>query len=223
MINPLVSAIITTHRRKPAVLERAIDSVIAQDYYPIELIVVDDAPDYELHRDIELLLSRYDSAKYYISPLSGANYSRNLGIEKSNGEYIAFLDDDDTWVKNKISQMVEIFDDSTCLVYCNQLVDGKIINRKKPHYEGNITKNLLSSNFIGGCSIPLISKKFLDKSGWFDVNFPSCQDWDLWIRLSIVGNIKYVNLNLVNYYYSENAITSSPERRIPLQQNFQIC
>ena len=71
------------------------------------------------------------------------------------------------------------------LVYCNfYTVNGE--NKKEVCFsklEGNVIDQLLKKNFIGGCSMPLILKKAIDEVGKFDEEFPSSQDYDLWIRI----------------------------------------
>ena len=90
----LVSVIITTCKREPKMLKRAIDSVINQTYKKIEIIVVDDSPsDYELREQVEELVLSYGTIKYIKNSKNiGAALSRNVGIEASEGEFIAFLD-----------------------------------------------------------------------------------------------------------------------------------
>ena len=99
----LVSAIITTHNRKD-LLKRAIDSVFAQTYPNIELIVVDDASN-----DGTSEMCDDNRINYIFIPKlesHGGNYARNLGIKASKGEYCAFLDDDDYWLPTKIEKQV---------------------------------------------------------------------------------------------------------------------
>ena len=91
-----VSVIITTCKRDPQMVKEAIDSVIKQTYHNFEIIVVNDAPNFDKRRELENLLSSYGSniTSYIINDTQkGANYSRNLGVHNSTGDIISFLDD----------------------------------------------------------------------------------------------------------------------------------
>ena len=102
-MEPLVSAIITTHNRKKMV-GRAIESVLCQTYKNLECIVVDDASD----ESAESVCKSYPVHYIYIpkEESTGGNHARNVGIMKAKGKYVAFLDDDDYWLPTKIEKQV---------------------------------------------------------------------------------------------------------------------
>ena len=117
MNNELVSVIILTHNRLH-LLKRAIDSVLSQSYDNIECIVVDnDSSD-----GTEDYCCGLEGIRYIHSTPSfgnGCNQARNLAISISNGEWCAFLDDDDCWMPNKIERQLEIALEKKCdVVYC---------------------------------------------------------------------------------------------------------
>ena len=107
-----VSVIIPTYKREPEVLLKAISTVEQQTYPVSEIIVVDDNPFdlSELSAKIEATVSK--RAVYIKQPLenAGANAARNLGIQNAHGEFIAFLDDDDEWLPEKLNKQIRIFD-----------------------------------------------------------------------------------------------------------------
>ena len=103
-----VSAVITTFRR-PKTLSRAISSVVAQSSLPIELLVIDNADD----RETELVVSAASVSsrvpiKYIVEKKRGVSAARNRGIKEVNGDYIAFLDDDDVWLPNHLADFHKI-------------------------------------------------------------------------------------------------------------------
>ena len=104
----LISVIITTYKRNPEILKRAIDSVVAQTYENLELIIVDDSPEsYELRDAVKgMVLAIEDKRVIYHQHKvnKGVCAARNTGIELSSGEYLAFLDDDDAWLLDKFTQ-----------------------------------------------------------------------------------------------------------------------
>lgn len=105
----LVSVIIPTYNRTFE-LERALKSVVEQTYNKLEIIIIDDNFDVEISKKIESIIYNFkDSRIKLIKPDQHVNgaYARNIGIKSSKGEYIAFLDDDDEWEKNKIEVQYE--------------------------------------------------------------------------------------------------------------------
>ncbi len=108
---PLVSVIIPTYKREPEFVLRAIRSVSGQTYKNIEIIVVDDSPtEYSLRESVkENIINLEDDRIIYIqNPENiGGALSRNVGIERAQGEYITFLDDDDEYLSDKIETQLK--------------------------------------------------------------------------------------------------------------------
>ncbi len=200
----MVSVIITTHNRCN-LLDRAIQSVLNQTYKDFELIVVADG----CTDGTDLLMKKYESEKQirYIqySPAKGGNHARNKGIQNSHGEFIAFLDDDDAWLPEKLGlQVAKIEEDPECVlvytgirvVYVNECVEYSSI----PKADGDLSKVLLFGNIIGSTSTPLIKKSVLDNSGLFDEQLYARQDYDLWLRISEFGKVLVIPNEMVIYY-----------------------
>ncbi len=214
----LVSIIITTYNRSVDILERAIISVSKQDYKKYELVVVNDSPHNKDNKNIELIVEKYYGHYIQNEETLGANGARLKGIEASKGEIIAFLDDDDEWVPNKLSRMVPAFyDKKVGLVYCDMFVNknGNLSVNHLPEYHGEeIIKKLLLNNYIGGFSGPLIRKTSFDKCGGLDNSLLSSQDNDLWRRLALIFEIRHIKEPLIIYYINPISITSSSYKRI---------
>lgn len=224
----MVSAIITTYKREPPMVLRALDSVLLQTYREMEVIVVDDSPsDYPKRNEVrEAVLARQKkspevSIRYIAHDRNmGACIARNTGLQAAQGEYIAYLDDDDEWFPEKIEKQVEVIEQSNAaLVYCGYMKKndktGEIWEKKTEYLRGNAFKKLLFSNFIGSTSFPLISKQCLNNVGGFDPFMQSAQDYDVWLRLSELYAIDYVHEPLVIYHEHEGeTITGNPEKKI---------
>lgn len=102
----LVSVIIPVYNCEKYLAE-AIESVLAQTYQPLEIIVVDDG---STDRSAEVAQRFSSSVRYYFQPQSGAGAARNYGTELAQGSFFAFLDADDFWVKDKLTRQMEVFD-----------------------------------------------------------------------------------------------------------------
>ncbi|MCQ2550365.1 MAG: glycosyltransferase [Lachnospiraceae bacterium] len=184
----LVSAIIITHNRLKQ-LKKAVESVLNQDYPYMELIIVDDASEDGTEQYGESLS---DSKVYYVRLLEhkGGNYARNVGIKKSRGKYIAFLDDDDYWYRNKISSQIDYFckHPEIGILHTGFTVDygkcflkyNKIPNRS---YQGDIIeKQKYAHPFC--CTVTLmIRKDLLNLCGGFDENVHYWQEYELMLQL----------------------------------------
>ena len=224
----MVSAIITTYKRETSMVLRALDSVLAQTYNDLEVIIVDDSPnDYSQRENVRLAVKRKqeDNNEINIKYIQheknmGACVARNTGLEAANGEFIAYLDDDDEWLPEKIKKQIEVIQKSdVALVYCGSICinddTGKSEYNNKEYLRGDVFKRLLFFNFIESTSYPLIRKKCLDEIGGFDPLMQSSQDYDVWLRLAQIYEIDYVPEALVKYHkHSGERITGNPAKKI---------
>lgn len=214
----MVSVIITTHNRVN-LLSRAIESVFAQTYNNYELIVVSDGS----IDGTDDFMSRFEDnpqvsyITYY--PGKGGNYARNSGIRVAKGEYVAFLDDDDEWLPNKLEKQVATIekDNSIGLVYTGVnaiYVEDRVTYKTSPSSSGDLSKNILLKNLIGSTTTVLVRKQVLEKSGVFDEELFALQDYDLWIRVCQHAQVAVISEALVNYYNYRNTtqVSSSTEK-----------
>lgn len=223
-MNTLVSVIVTTYKRPLGLVQRAVDSVIRQTWKSIEIIVVDDNTDDDmLTLDLKRIEQLYpDQNLRYVSYKGnhGACYARNYGLNLASGKYIAYLDDDDEWIPEKIEKQVKQIENSgAALIYCSALVKndttGELSHGNKCKYKGWVYQDLIMENFIGSTSFPLLDKESAIKVGGFDINMQSAQDYDLWLRLCKEYKIDYVNEELGIYHvHSGEQITKNPEKKI---------
>lgn len=200
--SPLISIIIPTYNRANLLFE-AVQSVLNQTYQHFELIIVDD---HSTDTTAELVTNINDKRIRYIrlDKNQGAPAARNFGIKIAVGELVAFLDSDDQWDFKKLEKQIGVFEKESKnigIVYTGL----KIINNNNeklitPNKRGDISKNLLVQNVVGTTSSVLIKKDLLDDVGGFDLTFASCQDWDLFIRLSNKAEFDFVEEALVFYF-----------------------
>jgi glycosyltransferase involved in cell wall biosynthesis len=220
--NPLVSVVIPTYKR-PDMLGRAINSVLNQTYDNIEIIVVDDNDaDSEYRRETEEFLERYADVDnlLYLKHKKNKNgaAARNTGINNAKGEYIAFLDDDDEWLSEKIEFQVEAIENlEVTAVYCNHFVrNNNQLYTVTAEIKGNIYKNLLKGNCTSMTSSILIKKSELLKVNGFDERLASFQDYDLWLRLFKDNKIDFIDetLVIVDRELSEYRVSHNLEGRL---------
>ena len=217
----MILAAITTCRRAPAMVERAVKSVIAQTYTDWNLVVVDDSPnDYEFREDVRKMVEGYAAQDSRISYVAhdknyGAQRARNTALKIAENaywggghEFIAYLDDDDEWLPEKLEKQITRFNEcgeNTGLVYCYFYYADKNFaeHRHIPHLqhigaEGNVYPRLLENNFVA--MLALIRTKCLVDIGGFDEAMPALQDWDTWLRLSVRYDFACVKEPLVVVY-----------------------
>ena len=219
-----VTAVITTYKRTPAMVERALTSVLNQTRPVAEIFVIDDSPlEYEQRHSVEQMVKGYaDKCVTYIKTDGdlGACASRNIGLERASCEFIAFLDDDDEWLPEKIEKQLPLFSSpDIVLVYCGSYTvnDDKETRaeRKLNRHRGKVFDKLMLENFIESTSFPLIRTAALREIGGFDPLMPASQDLDVWLRLSERFEIDYVDEPLVCYHvHSGERITRNYSKKI---------
>ena len=220
---PLVSVIIPTYSR-PDNIVRAIDSVLAQTYKNIEIIVVDDngvGTPYQI--ETEKILADYivQNQITYLKHEVNKNGSaaRNTGFCASHGEYVNFLDDDDVFLPQKIEKQVKRLlnsnDYDAC--YCHTKIYGKRRNILwQPKEEGNLVLLVLTCKSNFNTSSVLFSRSSLiDIEGW-DERFSRHQDWELFVRFFQHHKICLPSPPeiLLEKYYMPNVISKNPLKAI---------
>ncbi|HKI34885.1 MAG TPA: glycosyltransferase family A protein [Gemmataceae bacterium] len=190
MTRPLVSAIIPVYNGEKY-LRKSIESVLAQSYDPIELIVVDDGSS---DGSAELASSCDWGLRLIRQPNGGVAAARNTGIGAAHGDLIAFLDQDDWWLPQKVDRQVECFraDASLGLVHTATVhyddTRSALAGSSGPatsYLMGRCYDLLLLRNGIYNSSV-MVSRKALDAVGLLDtaIEGNTVQDYDLWLRIA---------------------------------------
>ncbi len=189
---PLVSVVIPTYRRA-GILPRAIHSVRRQTYTNLEIIVVDDGSA-DGTEDVVKAIS--DARLRYVQHDSnrGLPAARNTGIRAAHGEYVAFLDDDDTWRAEKIEKQLRAIEHADA-VLCAALVNGTQI---KMHPRESVTLDDLRRDNAFDPS-GLIARSVVLRDIAFDEQLRQGEDWDAFIRIAEKYRIAYVREPLVVY------------------------
>ena len=203
-LNDKVSVIIPTYNRSE-LLKKAIKSLENQSHQNFEIIIIDDfstddtAQVVRDMKDDRIIYLKHDFNK-------GGSEARNTGIKRATGKFIGFLDSDDQWFPDKLERQLKQFEGQpdVGVVYTGvQVVNENNQPTRKivPEYKGEILPKLFESNCIDTTSSILVKKEVLDQVQGFDASLPSCQDWDLYIRLAQVTKFDFVKESLVLFYH----------------------
>tara|TARA_B100001758_G_scaffold183462_1_gene160167 strand:- start:8 stop:844 length:837 start_codon:yes stop_codon:yes gene_type:complete len=196
-----VSVIIPTFNRL-SLISRAIDSVLKQTLKPFEIIVVDDGSS---DNTSTLIKNNYKSVKLIKQKNLGVSKARNVGIKNSSGDWIALLDSDDEWKKNKLEVQIKSLSEHDYYSVCHTneiwIRNGIRVNQKKRHqkYGGYIFDKCLDICRISPSSI-IFQKNIINEVGWFDENLSICEDYDLWLRITANFKILFIDKPLVIKY-----------------------
>lgn len=209
-----VSVIISTYNRPDKVLN-AIRSVLVQSHQDLEVIVVDDGSKKSLDVEKKISGTFSDSRLRYIRlPKNSGCQSvpKNEGIKQSTGDYIAFLDDDNTFRQDHLSALVRVLDHNQHIhvAYGDRMIhlpNGKSEVGVYLNYDRSV---LLSRNYID-TSDSLIRRGCLEYVGGWDERYKRFLDWNLYIRLAKAGyEFLRVPTIITDYYITEDALSTKP-------------
>ncbi len=203
----LVSVIIPTFNSSQFI-STAIKSVLKQSYSNFEILVVDDG---STDNTADILREYSDQIIYIYKPNGGPASARNIGIKRSAGEYIAFLDADDFWLPNRLAIQVNYLKENPniALVHSNTwiLENGNepypaFINYKPP--SGRVFEELFLNNHINLLTV-MLRRSFFDIANGFDEakDLIGFEDYDLWLRIALEYPIAYLD-KIVSIYRIHN-------------------
>ena len=220
---PRVTVVIPA-RDAAGTLERALASVLAQDWRPLEVIVVDDASRDATAAIATRLAATADDVAVRVvrlDPARGAAGARNAGIAAADGEIIAFQDADDEWLPGKLAHQVARLraDPRILFVACGaRLVAasgediGALYDGQTPPEGAMAWRALLARNTIATPSVIAWTRE-LQALGGFDTSLRIAEDQDMWIRLAMRGPLGYVDAPLVRVHVASDSLSSIGQRR----------
>jgi glycosyltransferase involved in cell wall biosynthesis len=207
---PLVSVIIPAYNAE-AFITQTLESVLAQTYQNLEVLVVDDGSRDTTPEIVQSFAQRDRRIQLLQQANAGVAIARNLGIQKAKGELIAPLDADDIWYPQKLEKQVNVFaesDESVGLVYAWSVYldeEGRRMQAcQVSEVEGNAYIPLTYGNFPGNASSVLIRRSCFDRVGGYDASYHArkaqgCEDWDLYLRIAEHYEFRLVPELLVGY------------------------
>ena len=195
-----ISVVIPTYNRYDF-LKRALASVYAQTYLPKEVIVIDDGST----DNTANIQKDFPTIKYIYQENAGVSSARNTGIKSGTYEWIAFLDSDDTWHKDKLSEQV-LFHQKNPNIFISYtdekwIRDSKEVKvpKKFRKFGGDIFNECLSHCIIAP-SASLLHRSLFEKVAYFDESLEVCEDYDLWLQIAVKYEIGLVDKKLITKY-----------------------
>ncbi len=204
-----ISAIIPTFNRANFIL-KAINSVQVQTYKVDEIIIVDDGST----DDTKIILNNFKNIKVIRTKNKGVSHARNIGIKEAKNEWIAFLDSDDEWQKDKIEKQIDFHLQNPKILFSHSeekwIRRGKEINYptslKKP--SGECFLQNISTCKIAASSV-VIHKSIFEDVGYFDEELKVCEDFDMWLRVSLKYKIGLLKEKLITKYAGHPQLSST--------------
>jgi len=197
------SVIIPTYNRIDLVLE-SINSVLNQTHSNYEIIIIDDA---STDNSFSFLQKQYISNKktklFHTGKNMGVSFARNLGVEKSNYNWICFLDSDDLWESTKLEEYnIEIEKNSPDFIHSNEIWirDNKTIKQPKQYKKNgdDFIFRSIKQCLISTSSVCIKKSLFIFFKG-FNINLPVCEDYEFYLKILLSDNY--------NISFIENPLT----------------
>ena len=195
-----VSVVIPTYNRY-TLLKRAINSLLSQTYPVDEIIVVDDGST-DNTKDIQ---KDFPEIIYIYQENRGVSTARNVGIQRAKNEWIAFLDSDDEWHQEKLQKQVAFHQKNSNILMSytaeKWVRDGKVV--KIPKKYKKVGKDAFLEN-LSYCNIApssvMLHNSLLERVGLFDERLEVCEDYDLWLRITMKHEAGLINEALIIKY-----------------------
>lgn len=188
-----ISIVIPTFNRI-SLLKRALESIYKQSNSNYEVIVIDDG---STDKTAEMIAEFFPKVRYFYQANRGVSAARNMGIEQSKGEWLAFLDSDDEWLPEKLAEQKKCITANPKYKICHTeeiwIRDGIRVNQMKKHKKqgGWIFPQCLPLCAMSPSSI-MIHHSIFNELGNFDTSLPACEDYDLWLRITAKYPVLYI-------------------------------
>lgn len=204
---PFFSVIIPTYNRADTI-ERAIRSVFTQSFTDFELIIVDDGST-DKTQEVLTFFAKNKPNDVFIKLLrtenNGVSAARNYGVSHANGIWLSFLDSDDEWLTHKLQAQYDFIKaNPDCkLVHGEEIWirNGVRVNQKKIHQKegGDIFQRATELCLISPSAVVIDSDTYIEHGG-FREDFPVCEDYDLWLKITSVMPIGFIQTPIIKKY-----------------------
>lgn len=196
-----ISAIIPSYNRLES-LKRAVHSVLDQDCVVDELIVVDDG---STDDTASYIRHNFPQIKLIKQTNKGVSAARNAGIKLAKFDWIALLDSDDSWHRNKIATIKQHHaqQPDISLIHSDEIwIRNHVrVNAMNKHQKtgGNIFFRCLPLCVISPSAV-VLRRSLIESAGYFDESLPACEDYDLWLKICCQHSVHYIDQPLITKY-----------------------
>ena len=220
-----VSIIIPTYNRSNDLI-RCLNSLREQTYKNFEVLVCDDGSTDDTFEILSKFIDVFELKYFKNDNFGGPAKSRNLGIQNSSGDYIAFLDSDDWWLPEKLERSLEYLEKGADLVYHDLWIFGtngipRFFNKAKSRAVGYpiYTDLLMNGNAINNSSV-VVRKSVINKVGLLseDKNLIAWEDYEYWLRISKITNQFLRVPECLGFYWIGGGNISNPERTLRINE-----
>lgn len=219
-MSSLVTAILPVYNRSPWIA-RAVRSVLEQTYPSVELIVVDDGSD---DGTPDVLASFGRDITRLRQPRGGAYAARNLALARARGAFIAFIDSDDAWLRDRLERQIPLFArPEVGLVYGDArhlggqpghlTATGTASFAITPPHRGRVAPHFAWGNFVPTSAV-VVRRRCFDAVGPFSTEHPLSADYLKWFQMALRDEFDFVNGAVVDYTVHDAGISADLERSL---------
>jgi glycosyltransferase involved in cell wall biosynthesis len=212
---PSISVIIPVYNGEKTI-QKTVLSILNQTFTDFELIIINDG---STDSTIEILSNIQDSRlKVFTCSNAGLAASRNRGIDKALGDYIAFIDADDLWTPDKLEAQYKALQENpqaaVAYSWTNSIDEAGNLVRSGScvSASGDVHANLLLLNFLENGSNALFRRQALTEVGNFDESLTSAEDWDMYLRLAARYHFVVIPYPQVLYRISVNSMSANVDK-----------
>jgi glycosyltransferase involved in cell wall biosynthesis len=200
-------------------LKKTIESILQQTYSNFELLLINDGSRDSSAKLIDALVATDKRIEGFSKENGGVANARNYGVSLAKGELIAFCDQDDLWLPDKLEKQLPLFENPNVgLVYCGAVVEallygktskGSLANKQR----GYVFDQLVQLNMLTCCTA-VVRKKDLLKAGGFDDDLAlmGVDDWHLWLKMSLICEFDFVPEHLAVHVFHGDNYSSNDEK-----------
>ncbi|MBA6336421.1 glycosyltransferase [Colwellia sp. BRX8-7] len=197
-------------------LEKTIDSILQQTYPNFEILIINDGSPAASNNYFEQIAQKDERIVVFHKNNGGVACARQFGIENAKAEFIAFCDQDDLWLPEKLSKQMPLFENSNVgLVYCGAIEDHIASGRQVELpffdiYKGKIFTPLTKKNEIVSCTAIARKSLLLEVEAFDkDIELMGVDDWLAWLKLSLVCDVDFVEEYLAIHVFHEHNYSSN--------------
>jgi len=219
--HPVISIIMPCYNAGNTV-QSSIASVYEQTFKNIELIVINDGSSDDSPMLLAELAQIHDTLRVIHQPNAGVSAARNTGLSVARGEFIAFLDADDSWAPDCLMKLYQALQaiSNAVIAYCGWQNTGLEANRCKPYIPPDYENSNKIETFLKSCPWPihaaLTRKSAIDAIQGFNQNLRISEDYQMWLKIASFHKITLVPEVLAYYHHHEGVQATNNRLRAAL-------